>query len=70
MSILAPAVLTKDVTALWWLNFATVAASYGYGYYKQGRVNNDKQELLPLWLSNTLKALDYGSGGERGKRSG
>ena len=66
--------LTKDVALLWWLNFLTVALSYGYGHYKQNHVTEDvesteEKEMFPF-LKSALRALDYGSGRERGKRVG
>lgn len=99
VSLLAPALLTRDTAVLWWLNAAVVALCYLYAYTTQFTANNDgtlmlgttsgdnekavsavagdgagnsntggSDTLLPPWLRGVLRALDYGSGQERGVR--
>jgi hypothetical protein len=67
-----PAV-TKDVALIWWANAAVVAISYVYAYFiKQPEdVSQEKEEQQEGGggvLLKVLKALDYGSGQERGAR--
>jgi len=69
---LAMPVITKDVAIIWWVNVVTVAACYAYAYTKpkEGMIvdeDGDNSSLPPL-VVKALKALDYGSGQERGKR--
>ncbi|KAJ1381693.1 hypothetical protein B484DRAFT_342068, partial [Ochromonadaceae sp. CCMP2298] len=66
-SIIAPS-FTKDAALIWWLNALVTAACYGYGYatIKEG---SSEKSSLPDWLNKGLKALDYGSGKERGTRN-
>lgn len=72
---LAMPVITKDVAIIWWVNAVTVAACYAYAYTKSsedrsaGAVDEDGDSTsLPPLVAKALKALDYGSGQERGAR--
>ena len=79
VSIAAP-VFTKDVAAIWWLNALVTGGSYAYGYASVGTSSaeaavsissdedGEEKSVLPLWIRKALKALDYGSGQERGQR--
>lgn len=65
---------TKDIALIWWANVATVAACYGYFFIIKPNPEAASQEaeegktVLPSWLIKAYKALDYGSGQERGAR--
>eukprot|EP01039_Chlorochromonas_danica_P001865 gene1865-2040_t len=64
---------TKDIPLIWWANAATVAACYGYFFIIKPNPEASQEEeegktVLPSWLVKAYKALDYGSGQERGAR--
>lgn len=71
-------VITKDVVTIWWANAAAVAATYIYAYLKpanedsasEGNDTHDdgSEGKAPSLLIKAFKALDYGSGQERGAR--
>jgi len=70
LSLALPAA-TKDVALIWWANAAVVAASYVYAYFikQPEEVSQEvEQEAGGGVLLKVLKALDYGSGQERGAR--
>lgn len=75
VSLALPAI-TKDVAVIWWANAATVLACYAYTYVlKDGSGEGGEEQgeggensKLPSWLLRAYKALDYGSGQERGLR--
>eukprot|EP01041_Mallomonas_annulata_P003829 gene3829-7629_t len=74
ISVALPAV-TKDIALIWWANFVVVAACYGYAFLKpptqsEGSAisESEMESPLPPFLRQALKALDYGSGQERGLR--
>ena len=67
ISLLAP-VATKDTGIIWALNFAVVAASYGYAYVLDNDEDDDDDSKTPGWLKFVYKSLDFGSGRERGAR--
>ena len=74
VSLVMP-VVTKDVAIIWWVNAVTVAACYAYAYTRSsedrraGAVDEDGDSTsLPPLVAKALKALDYGSGQERGQR--
>jgi hypothetical protein len=72
VSAIMPA-FTRDVELIWWGNAAATAACYAYAYLKpasepgpEGAEQSGPQ--LPSWVIKAYKALDYGSGQERGER--
>lgn len=77
-SLALPSV-TKDVALIWWANAAIVALSYLYAYFlkkpdegKRGSEGVEDAEDVTgaagsFWVK-AFKALDYGSGQERGAR--
>jgi hypothetical protein len=82
LSLIMPT-FTKDVTIIWWGNALAVLVSYGYAYLKPKSevelvddmttnddvITDEKEEKsLPKALLQAFKALDYGSGQERGAR--
>jgi hypothetical protein len=77
ISILLPS-FTKDVVVIWWANFAVTAIAYAYAYLKpesedDGSSSSDEEESqgnsgVKSLLIKAFKALDYGSGQERGAR--
>lgn len=67
ISLLAP-VATKDTGIIWALNFAVVAASYGYAFILDNDEDGDDESKTPGWLKFVYKSLDFGSGRERGAR--
>lgn len=70
VSIVLPSV-TKDIPTIWWANVAVTAASYAYGYLKPEEVQEDESSSsnsASSVLMKAFKALDYGSGQERGAR--
>lgn len=77
VSLLMPT-FTKDVAIIWWVNLVTMAACYAYAYSKPKQdptmesLENSNEENssvgMPTLLLKALKALDYGSGQERGSR--
>lgn len=75
VSLAMPAI-TKDVAIIWWVNLVTVVACYAFAYSKaaeaksQGLEGDDQEPAssLPPIILKALKALDYGSGQERGQR--
>ncbi|TFJ85236.1 hypothetical protein NSK_003659 [Nannochloropsis salina CCMP1776] len=68
--------LTQDVPTIWWANAVATGASYGYAFAFQGKGErgegeeggSEEDETLPGPLKAALKALDWGSGRERGVR--
>jgi hypothetical protein len=74
VSILLPALLTRDVVAIWWMNASVVVLAYTYGYgtvgdgARAGREPAEATTPFSRWVSGALRALDYGSGRERGAR--
>ena len=76
--------LTRDTAVIWWANFAVVAGCYIYAYYikspaeREEIVDEDGNVILgkpleqpnfiPQFMIQAFKALDYGSGQERGAR--
>lgn len=78
VSLIMP-VVTKDVAIIWWANAAVTAACYGYAYTKSTEVggegetadstDGEQQSSLPPIIVRAIKALDYGSGKERGERN-
>jgi hypothetical protein len=71
VSLALPAV-TKDVTIIWYANAIATAGCYAYAFLKPKKQymsdNEDENETLPPILVKAFKALDYGSGQERGAR--
>lgn len=81
VSVAMPSI-TKDVAVIWWANAAVVALSYAYAYgfakteetsassMSTGTEGSSEEEAktLPSFLIQAFKALDYGSGQERGTR--
>ncbi len=79
---LALPLLTRDVALLWWANAATVALCYLYGFSRPVAKLEEEQELeqeggeqeqeggggVVRALKQAFRALDYGSGQERGLR--
>ena len=64
-------IITKDIPTIWWANGGAVALSYAYAYLKpesEGISNEEESFKLPPILVKAWKALDYGSGQERGAR--
>jgi hypothetical protein len=66
-------VFTKDFLVIWWVNAAATAASYAFAYLKPSDAygvdeNGEEKSSLPPVLIKAFKALDYGSGRERGER--
>lgn len=79
VSILMPT-FTKDPVAIYWGNVVTIAICYAYAYLKpqpqvgeggdsgESILDEGKNSALPSWIIKAYKALDYGSGQERGAR--
>ena len=83
ISVIMPS-LTKDTAIIWWANFAVTAGCYIYAYYikaptereeivdEEGNVILGKEleqpNFIPQFMIQAFKALDYGSGQERGAR--
>ena len=65
---------TKDVTIIWWSNLVSICLCYLYVYvFKKGKQDtsvedNQTEKVLPPLISQIIRALDYGSGQERGVR--
>ena len=82
-SILMPS-LTKDTALIWWGNFGVTVACYLYAYFLKGEPTNEietddddnlvmgkaleQPNFIPRAVIQAFKALDYGSGQERGVR--
>mmetsp|Transcript_19333 Transcript_19333/g.18664 ORF Transcript_19333/g.18664 Transcript_19333/m.18664 type:complete len:281 (+) Transcript_19333:116-958(+) len=66
VSLIMPS-LTKDTAIIWWANAVAVAGCYAFAYLKPKEEGEDKS-LVPEFISKGIKALDYGSGKERGER--
>jgi hypothetical protein len=68
--------ITKDVALIWYANAIATAGCYAYAYLKPKKRylsdnnddENDPNATLPPILIKAFKALDYGSGQERGAR--
>ena len=79
VSILLPS-FTKDVVIIWWANAIFVALSYAWAFLKTSKADpngddnlgiiggNREGNVIPPILVKAFKALDYGSGRERGAR--
>ena len=75
VSLLMP-VFTKDVGIIWWGNLLATIACYVYAYTKPKQdptlesleSGDEENAKLPSLMIQALKALDYGSGQERGAR--
>jgi hypothetical protein len=69
---LALPTVTKDVALIWWCNAAAVLVCYAYVFIFKAKNEQDavgeNKSALPSWVVKALKALDYGSGQERGSR--
>ncbi|CAM9162701.1 unnamed protein product, partial [Choristocarpus tenellus] len=68
---LAAPFFTKDPVLIYWANIAVLALSYGYGFTVGspgvgGELSSDKDKNRPQWLKFLYKAVDFGSGQERG----
>ena len=63
--------ITKDIPTIWWANFVAVAGCYAYAFAVKGKSGpgEGERELLPPAVAQIIKALDYGSGRERGRRN-
>lgn len=68
---------TKDVVLIWEANLLTLALCYVYGFTKKPKAmeassNNEEEKTSNSqgsdWWIQAWKALDYGSGQERGAR--
>ena len=65
---------TKDVALIWWGNAVATAGCYAYAYWKGPPTDEgsddmtDVQQGMAPMLLKAFKALDYGSGQERGAR--
>ena len=66
VSLIMPT-LTKDTAIIWWANFVAVGACYAYAFLKP-KVEGEEKSAVPEFISKGIKALDYGSGKERGER--
>eukprot|EP00611_Tribonema_gayanum_P029679 TRINITY_DN8015_c0_g1_i1.p1 TRINITY_DN8015_c0_g1~~TRINITY_DN8015_c0_g1_i1.p1 ORF type:complete len:282 (+),score=96.60 TRINITY_DN8015_c0_g1_i1:87-932(+) len=66
VSLALPAI-TKDPVSIYWANLAVCAASYVYGFASGGQSEEDEAKQ-PQWVRFIFKALDFGSGRERGAR--
>jgi len=71
VSFLMPT-FTKNVSTIWWANAVAVAACYAYAFLIVGKREENEQgdeaSSLPPLIVKAIKALDYGSGQERGTR--
>jgi len=81
VSLALPAV-TKDVALIWWGNAAVTALCYAYGFSRSAEEEQEPDESevegegeeggaqqgFNKVLIQAFKALDYGSGRERGLR--
>ena len=82
MSILLPT-FTKDVAIIWWANALATILCYIYAYFFKKEIipvdiDEDTEEIFgktmeqpnffPNFVLQAFKALDYGSGQERGTR--
>jgi hypothetical protein len=65
---LALPIVTKDVAIIWWANLVAVIGSYIYAYTKKSDDLHSPSKPLPVIITQIIKALDYGSGQERGLR--
>jgi hypothetical protein len=67
-------VVTKDVALIWWMNAVAVVGCYIYAFFLKKddddgiSPTDSEQKPLPPLLAQIYKALDYGSGQERGLR--
>lgn len=61
--------ITRDCPTIWWANAAAVVACYAYAFLlKTPEPVEAETSGLPPLLAQIFKALDYGSGQERGAR--
>jgi len=73
VTTLAAPSFTKEPSTIYWINAAVLGISYAISYsapfplFDQGDAQQEEQEG-PEWLSWAFKALDFGSGQERGLR--
>lgn len=66
VSLIMPS-LTKDTAIIWWANAIAVGGCYAYAYLKP-KTEGEEKSAVPEFISKGIKALDYGSGKERGER--
>ena len=66
VSLIMPS-LTKDTAIIWWANAIAVGGCYAYAYLKP-KSEGEEKSAVPEFISKGIKALDYGSGKERGER--
>jgi hypothetical protein len=66
VSLIMPTI-TKDTAIIWWANAVAVAGCYAYAYLKP-KTEGVEKSAVPEFISKGIKALDYGSGKERGER--
>uniref|UniRef100_A0A7S2UZ01 Uncharacterized protein n=1 Tax=Fibrocapsa japonica TaxID=94617 RepID=A0A7S2UZ01_9STRA len=65
---------TKDPVTIYWANMAVLGLSYAYGFTLGSNKNKaeaeeeEEESNLPDFLKAAIRALDYGSGRERGLR--
>ena len=62
VSLLGPALLTRDTAVLWWLNAAVVALCYLYAYTTQSTASNDGTLMLGTTLGGNEKAVSAVAG--------
>jgi len=69
ISLVAP-IVTKDPELIWFANLIVVAGSYVYAYVIADAEDSTEEEgkKQPAWLKFVYKALDFGTGQERGAR--
>jgi len=63
--------ITRDCPTIWWANAVAVAACYAYAFLLKPPESDEADSEtggLPPLLAQAFKALDYGSGQERGAR--
>jgi hypothetical protein len=66
VSLIMPT-LTKDTAIIWWANAVAVAGCYAFAFLKP-KTEGEEKSAVPEFISKGIKALDYGSGKERGER--
>lgn len=65
--------ITRDCPTIWWANALAVAGCYAYAFLLKPDAEAEGSDgsegpALPSFLAQAYKALDYGSGQERGAR--